>query len=107
MDIAGQNPGDRIGSRPYMPGYLAPDRGGSLPWAWAEGRLVSSSAYWIGTVRPDRRPHSSPVWGVWFDDCLWFSCDQTSIKARNIANNPAVVVTNDDPWDQVVLEGRG
>ena len=89
-------------SRPYMPGYLADGAGGTLPWAWAEHRLVNSSAYWIGTVRPDGRPHSSPVWGVWFDDTFWCSFDQTSIKARNIAKNPSVVVTNDDPWEQVV-----
>jgi hypothetical protein len=89
-----------------MPGYLAHDAGGTLPWSWAEQRLVTSSAYWVGSVRPDGRPHSSPVWGVWFDMCFWFSCDRTSIKARNIANNPLVVVTNDDPWEQVVLEGE-
>lgn len=93
-------------SRPYMPGYLAAGAGGTLSWSWAEERLVTSSAYWVGTVRRDGRPHSSPVWGVWFDDCFWFSCDPTSIKARNIAASPAVVVTNDDPWEQVVLDGR-
>lgn len=95
-----------VSSRPYMPGYLAADAGGTMSWSWAEQRLITSSAYWVGTVRPDGRPHSSPVWGVWFDNCFWFSCDQTSIKARNIAINPAVVITNDDPWEQVVLEGR-
>jgi hypothetical protein len=89
-----------------MPGYIANDAGGTMSWSWAEERLIRSSAYWVGTVRPDGRPHSSPVWGVWFDGFLWFSCDQTSIKARNVAHNPAVVVTNDNPWEQVVLEGR-
>lgn len=89
-----------------MPGYLAPDAGGALPWSWAEERFARSSAYWVGTVRPEGRPHSSPVWGVWFDGCFWFSCNQTSIKAKNIASNPSVVVTNEDPWEQVVLEGR-
>lgn len=97
---------DPVASRPYMPGYLAPDAGGTLPWSWDESRLADSSASWIGTVRPDGRPHSSPVWGVWFDSCFWFSCDATSIKARNMVTNPAVVVTNDNPWEQVVLEGR-
>lgn len=88
-----------------MPAYLAPDAGGTLPWSWAEDRLVRSAAYWVGTVRPDGRPHSSAVWGVWFDDYLWFSCDRTSIKARNIAANPSVVITTENPWEQVVLEG--
>lgn len=106
MTEAEVSPAEPVPSRPFMPGYLANDTGGTLPWSWAEERLVTSSAYWVGSVRPDGRPHSSPVWGVWFDSCFWFSCDQTSIKARNIANNPSVVVTNEDPWEQVVLEGR-
>ena len=92
-------------SRPYMPGYLAPDKGGTLPWSWAEERLKSSHCYWVATVRPDGRPHASPVWGVWFDSCLWFSCDPTSIKARNIAANPACAITTENPLEPVVVDG--
>src|SRR5438270_12014410 len=84
-----------------MPGYLAPDAGGTLSWSWARQRLSDSPCYWIATVRPD----VSPVWGAWFDDCLWFSCHETSRKARNIAANPWCVATTQNPWEPVMVQG--
>ena len=92
-------------SRPFMPGYLAPDAGGTLDWDWALRRLTASHTYWLSTVRPDGRPHLSPVWGVWLDDGLWFSCSPSSRKARNLAANPSCVMATDDPLEPVVLEG--
>ena len=53
-----------------MPAYIAADAGGTLPWAWAEERLIRSRSYWVATVWPDGRPHVSPVWGAWFDGVL-------------------------------------
>ncbi len=91
-----------------MPGYgvVGPDEGtGLLPWGWATDRLVRSHDYWLATVWPDHRPHVTPVWGVWRDDSLWFSCSRRSRKSRNLANNPAVVATTDDPANPVVVEG--
>ncbi len=92
-----------------MPGYGVADpseRTGLLPWAWATARLVRSSHYWLATVWPDGRPHVTPVWGVWRDDTLWFSCGRRSRKARNLEENPAVVATTDDPREPVIVEGR-
>ena len=95
-------------TRPYMPGYgiLPSDQGsGLLPWDWALERLGRSHDYWVATVRPDGRPHTMPVWGVWLDDHLWFSSGLRSRKIRNLSGNPAVSVTTDDARNPVVLEG--
>jgi len=95
--------------RPYMPGYgvVGPsERTGLLPWEWATARLIRSHDYWLATVRPDGRPHVTPVWGVWRDDTLWFSCSRRSRKARNLEQNPAVVATTDEPRAPVIVEGR-
>lgn len=95
--------------RPHMPGYgiVGPSEGtGLLSWDWATDRLTRSHEYWLATVWPDRRPHVTPVWGVWRGDELWFSCSRRSRKARNLEHNPAVVATTDDPADPVVVEGR-
>jgi PPOX class probable F420-dependent enzyme len=92
-----------------MPGYgiLGPTEGtGLLSWDWAADRLVRSHDYWLATVWPDGRPHVTPVWGVWRDDALWFSCSRGSRKAHNLERNPAVVATTDDPAEPVVVEGR-
>jgi len=90
-----------------MPGYgISEARDGLLPWEWAADRLARSHDYWLATVWPEGRPHVTPVWGVWHADALWFSCGRRSRKARNLATNPAVVATTDDPGNPVVLEGE-
>ncbi|MFF7635475.1 pyridoxamine 5'-phosphate oxidase family protein [Kitasatospora sp. NPDC008050] len=95
-------------TRPSMPGYgiLAADEGtGLLPWSWAERRLTDSHDYWVCTVRPDGRPHSMPVWGVWLRGALWFSSSRRSRKYRNLADRPDCVLTTDNPHQPVVLDG--
>jgi general stress protein 26 len=92
-----------------MPGYgiLGPEEGsGLLPWHWATDRLSVSHDYWLATVWPSGRPHVTPVWGVWVDDALWFSCSRRSRKARNLEGNPQAVATTDDPANPVVVEGE-
>jgi hypothetical protein len=98
-----------IPSRPELPGYGLPpaDEGsGLLPFAWAEDRLRASRSYWIATSRPDGRPHLTPVWGIWQDGTLLFSCGRHSVKGRNLAASDAIVVATDDPDEAVVVEGH-
>jgi PPOX class probable F420-dependent enzyme len=95
-------------SRPYMPGYgiAGPAEGsGLLPWSWAAERLTSARNYWVTSVWPDGRPHSMPVWGMWDDTVLWFTCAVGSRKARNLRDEPRCVVTTEDASDPVVIEG--
>ena len=46
-----------------------------------------------------------PVWGVWWQDALWFSSSLRSRKARNLADNDHCVITTDDARNPVVVEG--
>jgi hypothetical protein len=92
-----------------MPGYgiVGPTEGsGLLPWQWALDRLTRSHDYWLATVWPAGRPHVTPVWGVWHDDALWFSCSRRSRKALNLKANPLAVATTDDPANPVIVEGE-
>ena len=73
-----------------MPGYGLLDAAqgaGLLPWRWAVARLERSHDYWVATVRPDGRPHLTPVWGVWTDDA---HC----------------AITTDNAYEPVVIEGE-
>ena len=49
-----------------------------------------------------------PVWGVWIPSTerFGFSCAPHARKARNIAANDQVVVTNDDTVNCVSIEGH-
>ena len=85
---------------------------GTSPVAWEEVRtqLDAAKLYWLSTVRPDRRPHVTPLLGVWLDDAMWFCTGPDERKARNLAGNPnCVLTTGSNDVDQgldVVVEGQ-
>jgi nitroimidazol reductase NimA-like FMN-containing flavoprotein (pyridoxamine 5'-phosphate oxidase superfamily) len=94
--------------RPEMPqGYGVPEGAqGLLPWAHAHERLEKARTYWICTTRPDGRPHSSPVWGVWLRNMLYFDGSPATRRVRNIKANPAVSVHLESGDDVVIVEGE-
>ncbi len=96
--------------RPIMPsGYgIAPlDAQATLiPWEHVSEQLRTKRNYWIGSTRPDGRPHAMPVWGVWLEPAVYFSTDPELRKGRNLAADPRVVVHLESGDDVVILEGR-
>jgi len=93
-------------SRPHMPGYGLPEHNrGLLPWKWAEERLTKSHNYWISTVRPDGRPHTMVVWGLWLANLFYFSTGRDSRKSHNLKANPHCVVCNELAHEAVIVEG--
>jgi hypothetical protein len=96
-------------SRPdFTPDYGILDAAsgaGLLPWSWVAERMAGARNYWIGSSRPDGRPHAAPVWGVWVDETFYFSTDPRSRKGRNLGANPQVVVHLESGDEAVILEG--
>jgi PPOX class probable F420-dependent enzyme len=91
-----------------MPGYgiAGPGDGrGLLPWSWADERLAGSHDFWLATTRPDGRSHLMPVWAVWHERALWFSCGGRSRKTANLRAEPRCSLATDNPYQPVVLEG--
>jgi nitroimidazol reductase NimA-like FMN-containing flavoprotein (pyridoxamine 5'-phosphate oxidase superfamily) len=78
-------------------------------WAEARGRLEEADVFWISTVRPDGRPHVTPLISVCDDDILYFCTGPTERKARNLeGNRHCVLTTGDNAIDEgldVVVEG--
>jgi nitroimidazol reductase NimA-like FMN-containing flavoprotein (pyridoxamine 5'-phosphate oxidase superfamily) len=91
-------------SRPtFGGGYGVPEgEDGMLPWSWAAERLAQAHNYWVATSGP----HASPVWALWRDESIVFSCGPRSRKARAIARNPSVVVHLESGDEVVIVEGR-
>lgn len=83
----------------------ATEGSGLMPWSRVVARMTEARNYWIGTTRPDGRPHAIPVWGLWLDDAFYFSTDRLSRKARNLAANPHIVAHLESGDDVVILEG--
>ena len=84
----------------------APADGSALPWSQVVEWLTAARNYWVSTTRADGRPHAMPVWGLWSDGAVWFSTDPTSIKGRNLAERPDVVVHLESGDEVCVLTGR-
>jgi nitroimidazol reductase NimA-like FMN-containing flavoprotein (pyridoxamine 5'-phosphate oxidase superfamily) len=65
----------------------------ATPWATASRLLDGAEVSWLTTVRPDGRPHVTPVVFVWQDGALYFCTGEDERKAMNLAGNPHCVVT--------------
>jgi hypothetical protein len=84
---------------------------GATPTPWVEARdhLATAKVYWIATVRPDGRPHVTPMAAIWLDDALHFTTGEHERKALNLAANAhCVVTTGTNALDglDVVVEGE-
>jgi nitroimidazol reductase NimA-like FMN-containing flavoprotein (pyridoxamine 5'-phosphate oxidase superfamily) len=80
------------------------------PWSEAIAHLEKAEVFWLSTVRPDGRPHVTPLLALWLDGALYFSTGPTERKAKNIAQNAQCILTTgcnalDDGFD-LVVEGK-
>ena len=57
------------------------DKATPIPWAEGHERLEGAEVYWISTVRPDGRPHVTPLLSVWLDGALYFCTGPDERKA--------------------------
>ena len=74
------------------PRYSAADAT-ATGWAEARLRLAAAELYWLTTIRPDGRPHVTPLIAVWVDGALHLCTGPHEQKARNLAANPRCVLT--------------
>jgi hypothetical protein len=84
---------------------------GARPTPWWEARVALDEArtFWLTTVRPEGRPHVTPLIAAWLDGAIYFCTGPEERKARNLARNPACILTTGcnriDEGLDVVLEG--
>lgn len=85
---------------------------GAHPTEWADGlqQLEGAEVFWLSTVRPDGRPHVTPLLAVWCADAMYFSTGSDERKAKNLNENPHCTLTTgrntlDESLD-VVVEGQ-
>ncbi len=96
-----------LAQRPDLQHYgVSSEPDGLLPWSFASQQLAAARNYWVSTTRPDGRPHATPVWGVWLNETLYFGAEAGSVKVRNLAANPALLVHLESGDDVVILEGE-
>ncbi len=63
------------------------------PWGEVVDVLTRSEIFWLSTVRPDGRPHVTPLPAIWLDGALHFCAGAYEQKARNVERNPHCILT--------------
>ena len=98
-----RTPATTLDQRYSDPGTVA------TPWDDTRRALETAELSWITTVRPDGRPHVTPLVAVWADDALHFCVGAHEQKTANLNANPHVILTTGcNRWDEgmdVVVEG--
>lgn len=68
-------------------------------------RFSAEQCCWFASTRPDGRAHLAPIWHVWHEGCVYVVTQATSVRANNIATNPAVSLSWPDPVNPLIIEG--
>jgi len=88
------------------------DRYGSpaLPWARPHDLLAVTTQkletpFFLGTTRPDGRPHAAGIGALWLDGDPYFTSAPETRKARNLATNAACTISVRLEGIDLILEG--
>jgi hypothetical protein len=82
-----------------------------LPWSRPRDVLdgtdpAADTTWFLGTVRPDGRPHAAGVGATWFDGNLYFVSGPRTRKSKNLAANPACTLSVRLEGIDLVFEGE-
>lgn len=82
-----------------------------LPWERARDAVAGGSqgpgvTHFLGTIRPDGRPHAAGVGAIWLDGDLYFTSGPDTRKARNLAATPACTISARLEGIDLVFEGE-
>ena len=83
----------------------------ALPWSRARDVLASAQAaetdrFFLGTVRPDGRPHAAGVGALWSDGDFYVVSGPGTRKSRNLAANPACTIAASVRGIDLTFEGE-
>ncbi len=77
--------------------------------AHIDQRLRDNFLIWLGSVRPDGRPHMVAVWFLWTGKEVLIFSKPNNQKIRNLRQNPRVTLALDDTKDGkdvITLDGE-
>ncbi|WP_405162206.1 pyridoxamine 5'-phosphate oxidase family protein [Nocardia sp. NBC_01499] len=99
--MSGSEPDVVLGS------FSSPDAQ-ATPWASTLAILGAAEVFWLSTVRPDGRPHVTPLLATWSLGGLCFTTGGRERKALNLEHNTRCLLTtgtNSLTGVDVVIEG--
>src|SRR5215470_7569398 len=78
---------------------------GSMTWTEVADRLAEARTYWLGSTTASGAPHAAPVWGVVTGETLYLYSERSTVKARNLAVDPRVVIHLESGEDVLIVHG--
>src|SRR5580700_11827425 len=78
---------------------------GSMTWTEVAERLSAARNYWLGSTTASGAPHAAPVWGAVTGETLYLYSERSTVKARNLAIDPRVVVHLESGEDVLIVHG--
>ena len=63
------------------------------PWSAGVEHVIAADTFLLSTVRPDGRPHVTPLIAVRHGEVIWFCTGPDERKAKNLAENPSCALT--------------
>ena len=88
------------------------DRYGNAELSWSRphdllaASATSNTTFFLGTARPDGRPHAAGVGALWFDGDLYIVSGPQTRKSRNLAATPACTISVRLEGIDLILEGE-
>ena len=76
-----------------------------VPWPEIAACLAAARSYWLCTTTPSGAPHAAPVWGVMTGGTLYLYSERRTVKARNLAADPRLVLHLESAEDVVIVRG--
>lgn len=90
-----------------LKGYGLPETAENLlTWDFVDQQMTAARYYWLGTSNAESHQHAVPVWGIWYENRVYFDGSSQTRWARNLSQNPHIAVHLPDPEKVVVIEGR-
>ena len=82
-----------------------------LPWSRPHDHLAAGPPsadipFFLGTARPDGRPHSAGIGALWMDGDIYVVAGPGTRKARNLGGNPASTISVRLADIDLILEGE-
>jgi Pyridoxamine 5'-phosphate oxidase len=78
---------------------------GTMNWTDVAGRLSVARNYWLGSTTASGAPHAAPVWGVVTGETLYLYSERSTVKARNLAADPRVIIHLESAEDVLIVRG--
>ncbi|MHA2252467.1 MAG: pyridoxamine 5'-phosphate oxidase family protein [Candidatus Kariarchaeaceae archaeon] len=88
-------------------GYNLPKSTESLlNWKFVGDQMMEAKYYWIVTTNKSGVPHSVPIWGLWFENRIFFGGSPKTKWVNNIKTNPLISVHLQSAEQVCIIKGK-